>query len=661
MRKIFPKRFNRAIATLALTLLLLGGLTLSQPQAATTEITFTILHTNDEHSALIPTPLTDDHPTQANQSLGGFARLAAAVGEIRTAKGIQGEAVLLLSAGDYMGGSAFSWLSLVGHAPELSLMRELGYDVVTIGNHEYDYGPEVLAEYLAAAGYPSSSESKPVIVASNTHPPPNHPLADRGIQDIYVKDLGNGLKVGFLGLLGKDAIQVAPGSSPIEFSDQHEAAGEAVGKLQDAGADIIIALTHSGVEEDRELARAYPEINIIIGGHCHTALDKPLMEGETVIVQSGSLLQYLGILEMAYEPASGKLRVRNGETGRPHLLALGYTIPAEPVMAALVERYTAELNALVRRMSGGVFDDISEIVVYTAPDIPNTPPLQESPMGNFVTDAMRLKAQDVLGEKVDFAFQANGVIRGPIISSSVAFAEDGVSFYDLVNLVGLGSGPDGQPGYPLVSVYLTGEEVRRVLEISVLLSELMGDTYYLQMSGVRMTYDPDRAILFWIPIKNLPLPTSRAVLSAERYTGEGMQEEEDSFVPLKKGDEELYHLVTDYYIASFLPMVGEMLPNLGLVPKDREGNPVDIDDAIVYRDGQELKVWQAVVEYAAAQPEDIFGNPRIAEAYSRPAGRIRQVETLPLLLWPLLGAGLLMAFVIRLLYRRRKRRQSRTY
>lgn len=280
-------------------------------------------------------------------------------------------------------------------------------------------------------------------------------------------------------------------------------------------------------------------------------------------------------------------------------------------------------------------------------------------MGNFVADAMRLKTQDVLGEKVDFAFQANGVIRGSILPSSLAFAEDRVSFYDLADLVGLGSGLDGQPGYPLVSVYLTGEEVRRVLEISVLLSELMGDTYYLQMSGVRMTYDPERAILLWVPIKNLPLPTSRAVLTAQRYTGEGIQEEEDKYVPLKKGDETLYHLVADYYIASFLPMVGEMLPNLGLVPKDKEGNPVDIDDAIVYRDGQELKVWQAVVEYAAAQPDDIFGNPRIGEVYSRPTGRIRQVETLPLLLWPLLGAGLLVTFGVRFIYRRRKKRQQR--
>lgn len=657
MRKIFPRRFFRAAVLLTLSLPLVWGPALNRPSRAAAEIKFTILHTNDEHSALIPSLLTDDHSGQANPSLGGFARLATAVKEIRTAKAPNGEAVLLLSAGDYMGGSAFSWLSLEGSAPELSLMLELGYDVVTMGNHEYDYGPELLAKYLAAAGYPRSSLDT-AIVASNTHPPLNHPLEDRGIQDIFIKDLGNGLKVGFFGLVGQDALQVAPYSSPIEFSDQHEAAGEAIRKLQQGGADIIIALTHSGVAEDRELARAHPEIDIIVGGHCHTALAEPLLEGDTIIVQAGSLLQNLGILELAYDPGSGKLRVRNKETGRPHLLPLDHTLGSDPAMAALVEAYITDLNALIQRLSGGRFTDISEIVVYTASIVPNTPPLQESPLGNFVTDAMRVKAQETLGEKVDFAFQANGVIRGSLVPGSIPYAEDRVSFYDLVGLVGLGSGPDGQPGYPLVSVYFTGEEVRRVLEISILLSELMGDDYFLQMSGLKMTYDAKRAILLWVPIKNLPLPTSRAVLTAERYTGEGMQEEEEQYAPLKRGDTELYHMVTDYYIASFLPMVGEMLPNLTLIPKGKEGNPLEIDSAIIYRDGQELKVWQTVVEYAAGQPDDIFGNPRIPEDYSRTAGRIRQVQSWPLLFWPLLGMGLLTILCIRFLYRRRQKRRQ---
>lgn len=659
MRKMFSRGPGWTVAAVIL-LALVGVALIPGPSAGSEkEVYFTILHTNDEHSALIPSPLVDDHPTGANPSLGGFARLAGAVGEIRAAKEAGGERVLLVSAADYMGGSAFSWLTLAGKAPELSLMLELGYDVVTIGNHEYDHGPEVLAEYLAAAGYPESA-AKTAVVASNTHPPGGHPLTAMGIKETYVLEVADNLKVGFLGLMGKDAREKAPFSDPIEFSEKNDAARLAVEKLQREGAHIIVALTHSGIDEDLLLAREVPGIHIIVGGHCHTALEEPLVEGGTIIVQAGEYLQNLGILELAYNPGSGKLRVRNGETGRPHLLPLDYRVPADPAVAALVESYTEDLNALIHRMTGGNIRHIADTVGYTSFALPDGPPLQESPFGNFVADAMRFGAQEALGEKVDFAFQFNGAIRGALVPGSMPYSRDKVSFYDLVDLVGLGSGPDGQPGYPLVSAYLTGEEVRRVLEISVLLSEIMGNSYYLQASGLRMTYDPGRAILFWVPVKNLPLPTSRAVLSAERYTGEGIQEGQD-FAPLNRGDENLYHIVVDHYIASFLPLVGDMLPNLALNPKDKEGRAVDIMEQIIYRDGQELKMWQTVVEYAAAQPAGPDGNPWISHHYQGEAGRLTQVWTVPLLLWPALALALLLALIIFFVRRRRAGKRAKGF
>ncbi len=625
--------------------------------AAPGEIFFTILHTNDEHSALIPSPLVDDHPTEANPALGGFARLAGAVGEIRAAKDAEGERVFLVSAADYMGGSAFSWLSLEGKAPELSLMLELGYDVATIGNHEYDHGPEVLARYLADAGFPNPAAGT-VIVASNTHPPAGHPLANLGIEETHLVQVDANLTVGFLGLLGEDGQQKAPVTKPVEFSDPHEAARRAAQELKAAGADIIVALTHSGEEEDRLLARAVPEIDIIVGGHCHTALEEPLVVGETLIVQAGSYLKNLGILELGFNPTTGKLRVRNPETGRPHLLPLDHRVPADPVMAARVEDFTGELNALIQAMTGGRFRNIADTVAYTSFPLPNTP-FQESPLRNFVADAMRFGAQEALGERVDFAFQFNGTLRGDLVPGSMAYSRDKVSFYDLVDLVGLGSGPDGRAGYPLVSTYLTGEEVRRALEVFVLLSEMMGNAFYPQLSGLRMNYDPARAILFWVPVKNIPVPTTRAVLKAERYIGEGIQQEGE-FVSLERGDETLYHVVVDNFAAAFLPMVGDLLPSLALVPKDREGNPVDIAAGIIYRDGQELKMWQTVVEYAAAQPPGPDGNPWIPGYYDGAAGRLVQVRTIPLLLWPGLALLFLLALLLFFLKRRRagKRRAS---
>ena len=648
----FPKR-GCLLLCLAL-LLIIWSSNISSIKAEQEELFFTILHTNDEHSALLPSPLVDYDPVQENPSMGGFARLAGAVTEIRAAKAAEGEPVLLLSGGDFLGGSPFSWLALQGRAPELSLMLEMGYDVVTIGNHEYDYGPDLLATYLQAAGYPRAAANT-ALLATNTLPPAGHPLLDVGIKKIHVQTLDNGLTLGFLGLMGKDAIQVAPYSEPVEFTDQHTAARAAVEELKEAGADIIIAITHSGVEEDREMARDLPEIDIIVGGHCHTALNKPILEGSTIILQTGAYLEHLGILEVAYDPGTGNLRVRNGQT--PHLLPLDHKVHEDEAMSALVDAYTQELNALIVNMTEDRFRKIDATVAYADIALTNRPPLAESLFGNFIADAMRLTAQATLGEDVDFAFQANGVIRGAMVPGSTTQSLGRVSFMDLVTQVGLGAGPDGKPGYPMVSVYFTGEEVRRVLEISALLSDIMGDAYFLQMSGLRMTYDPDRAILFWVPIKNLPVPTSRAVLSAERYTGEGLQGEE-GYLPLKRGDEGLYHLVTDYYIASFLPMVGDMLPSLGLVPKDKDGHEVDIKERIIYRNGEELKVWQAVVEYAAGQDRGPNGEPLISDYYSAPPSRITYKRTIPLLLWPALGAAFALILFIVFLRRRKQRRRN---
>ncbi len=202
-------------------------------------------------------------------------------------------------------------------------------------------------------------------------------------------------------------------------------------------------------------------------------------------------------------------------------------------------------------------------------------------------------------------------------------------------------GPDGNAGYPLISAYLTGQELSRVFELQVLLAELMGDTYFLQISGGRMTFDRGRAVLLTLPFVDLPIPTTRAVESAELYSGQGTQDT-DEYQKLNKKEQQLYHVVTDYYIASFLPMAGELLPSLELVLKDKEGNPIEnLDEAIIRRDGRELKVWQAVLEYAALQPQDSTGNPLVSDYYAETSGRLIQHS-----IYPPMWKGLVLAIVL---------------
>ncbi len=621
------------------------------------EYYFTILHTNDEHSALLPSPFVDFHPEEKDPTVGGFARLSQLVNEIRAVKGGEGEPVMLISAGDFVGGSPYSWLIVDGEAPELSIMQQIGYDVVTIGNHEFDYGDEALSRYFQAAGYPEAS-GKTAVVSSNLNIPAGHPLANVGIKDVLVVTLDHGLKLGYFGLLGSDAGELAAKKDPVAVIEPIAAASLAVETLQEMEVDVIIAVTHAGLEEDRALAGAVPGIDVIVSGHCHTALHEPILVGNTVIVQSGIRLQYLGVLELAYSPDDGSVRVRNKESGRPFLLAIDDAITIDPVISETIDIYTEKINDRVRQLTGGLINHITESIFYSDFILRAGPPLQEAPFGNFVTDAMRLVVEEKTGEKVDFAFQANGVIRGDVVPGVMDYSLNRVSFYDLASTIGLGDGYDNNPGYPLVSVYLTGDEIYRVLELTAILSEFFGDTFFMQTSGLRYTYDRDRAILFRAPLLNLPVPSFRAVLEVEQFIGSGLQGDNPAeYRPITRGDDTLYHVVSDYYVLSFLPLIEERLPFYTVDPKNSAGEPTAIKEGIIYSGDGELKLWQAVVEYALSQPSGEDGIARVPDYYSTTSGRINQTQAFPLLVWPAL-ALLFLALVMVLLLRRRRSKQG---
>jgi 5'-nucleotidase/UDP-sugar diphosphatase len=629
----------------------------------TEELYFCILHTNDMQSALIPhSPAVDYHPEKEDPAIGGFARLATAVDEIRENKMGEGEPVLLLDAGDFLGGTAFAWLALSGYAAELTIMQKMGYDAVAIGNHEYDYGPDVLAQYLLQAGYPEAHQ-KTLVLASNTEAPPDHPLAAQSLyRNAGMFELENGLNVGVFALIGKDAILLIGETGDMQFLDQHEVARQAVDELKEQGANVIVGITHSGVDEDRELAREVPGIDVIVGGHSETALYKPILQGATIIVQAGSLGKYLGQLELAYNSNTGKVRVRNEENDRPFLIPIDDSFACDPEIDALIQEYTLILNAYIDEMTGGKLDDIMSTVARSDFILSNQLPLSETPLGNFVTDAMRMVAQEVTGKRVNIAGQANGCIRTSIFPGTMEHSGGNVSFYEIVEATGMGHGLDGYPGCPIVSVYLTGEEVRRLLEVNILLQEFMGDSFFLQFSGLRYSYNPTNAVLLTIPFVNLPIPTTRAVTRAELYTGDGIQPvNSEGYVPLKRGDEKLYHLVTDAYILLFLPLVTDMLPQLEMVPKNADGEPVPLErlgELIVHHaDGRELKVWEAVVIYAAAQLPGVDGIPRIPDYYEGVAERINKTWTFPLVGWLILILAVIAAGIIFLVFRRRKHKE----
>ena len=595
----------------------------------------TILHTNDEHSHLLPQPMAllrnssgDDNygqETGGPTALGGYARIAGMVDQIRREKEAEGDPVLLFSGGDFLGGAPFAWLLLQGLAPELHLKQLIGYDAVVIGNHEFDYGTDRLADYLRRAGYPENNEGT-AILGSNIVPPDNHPLARSGIQQTVFRDLDNGMRVGIFGLIGDDAVSKTAFPEPMEFSDPIETARRMVDILADQGADLIISVNHSGVEEDRLLAHEVPGIDLIVGGHSHTPLYEPIVEAGTVIVQAGNYLEYLGRLELSWHPDTGELSILNEEKGTPYLMRMDHSVPVDSDVEEMVRFYEETLNQRVRELTGGTIADLRQPVARSEGALTRKR-MQEHGLGSLIADAIRLTTSEVVGERVDIAVQANGAIRSDLLPG----LESEIPFYDLVMTSGLGFGEGENPGFPVVSFWLTGEEIRRVMEISHLLSELRGDTYFLQFSGVRKEYDPRRAILMNIPFTGTPIPTLRTVTRAERFTGDGIQENGEGWQTLERDDGELYRVATDYYIASFLPLVGELLPDLMIELKDEDGHAVELDDTVVYRNGEQLKVWQALVEFVTGLPKsdaasDTAGNPHIGLSDHSDAGASGQAN-----------------------------------
>lgn len=615
--------------------------------SARAEVAFTIIHTSDEHSSLMPSPMADYTPDNGGNAVGGFARLATLVETIRRKR--SDVPVLLISSGDFIGGTPFSWLMLKDQTPELAVMSQLGYLLTTLGNHEFDYGPDRLAAYLQRA----ASFSSPVkVLASNIVIPQGHALNQVELPKYFVKKIDNNLTVGFFALLGKGAHRLSPSARPLDFSDQHTAAADSIKNLKEAGAQVIVAITHAGLAEDKKLAESVSGIDLILGGHDHTRTDPPLKIGKTLIMHSGYYLRTAGQLDLLWNPQTAALQLANATTGSPFIHELDSSVAENPEIASAAAVYLGQLNDLLNDFTGGSFSSMTQTVARSDFSMVKHRTLCETTVGNFITDAVRIEAARATGRKVDFAFHANGIIRGNITPSTLAENAGNISMFDLCMISGLGSGPDNNPGYPLVSFYLTEAELMNMLEISTLLPLLWGDVFFLQVSGLSYEYDPARAIWLNIPFINKPLPAYRSIINAWKHPGDGIQNPRQ-LVSLDAASSKLYHVATTHYLATYLPMVGKRLPRLNIVLKNSQGEPVELEQTIIRTLGRELKLWEATARYAASFATSTQVIATIPDYYRQTQSRIVVVKGQSLWLYP--GVLLFIAIAgIFLFIKRRK-------
>lgn len=286
-RRQFIKNTSTGVLALGLASDVLAMETLSTKR-------LTILHTNDVHSHIDPFP--DDHPR--NAGLGGVAKRAAWIQKIRQ----ESENVLLLDAGDSFQGTPY--FNYYGGELEFKLMSMMGYDASTLGNHEFDNGIDGLAAQLPHANFSficSNYDFKNTVLNGQTSP-----------YKIFYRE---GLKIGVFGL-GVELQGLVNKSmyKETQYLDPVEITQEMTKKLKQERCDFIICLSHLGYSYKNEpnkicdilLAEKTKDIDLIIGGHTHTFLEKPTvvknMEGKAVVVnQVGCFGIYLGRIDFVFE------------------------------------------------------------------------------------------------------------------------------------------------------------------------------------------------------------------------------------------------------------------------------------------------------------------------------------------------------------------------
>jgi len=584
----------------------------------------TILHTNDLHSHLLGfSPNVDYSPlkTGDDATMGGWSRIAAA---IKSEKAKRTNPTLILDAGDFLMGSLFHLVARE-EGLELRLLKEMGYDVITLGNHEFDLMPEGLARILTSAhrkgGTPEIVFSNAIFDKQNSEDDTVEEIFVKGLIKPYIVKQVQGIRVGFYGILGKDAAEVSPFARPLRFRDPIDASREMVKILREnEKVDMVICLSHGGIQtnkslsEDDRLAKEVPGIDIIISGHTHTKRTTPLIVNKTIIVQAGSFGKHLGALDIAYEQGEVKLKGYK-------LLDINDTILGD-------EKIQKKIDSYIRIINERILKDhhLNFYQVLGKTDFDLRLLEDESNLGNLIADSIRWGVNRFDYDKEDpitkvvVAIESNGVIRDDLLRGKTGK----IAVCDLFRTIPLGaSRGDGSMGYPVVTCYLYAHEIKKILEVSTSIYPKKGSKYFLQVSGLKFKYNPNRLIF-------------------DRVTDILMGSEEEGYRPLdySESNRALYRVAANLFNATFLNFVGGFTYGiLKVVPKDRNGNPIVTKsskgnpfdlllplrvDTDKEKPGiQELKEWVCVMDYVRSfLDQDGDGSPDIPEKYRGKLGQI---------------------------------------
>lgn len=382
-----------------------------------------ILHINDFHG------FADAYkPYGSDDAQGGLAYLAARAEELRSEK-----PTLFLAAGDMIQGN--NWANIFQGKSSIEAMNAMKFDALVVGNHEFDFGQTILKERIKEANFP--------VLGANV-------LGLNTLKPYIIKNL-DGLSIAVIGVVtGDTPVSTHPKNvSGLQFLFPVDTVEKYVRELR-GKSDIIIVLSHIGFSADIDLAKKVEGIDVIVGGHSHTKVAKPVVIGKTFIVQAFEHSKVLGVLD---------LTVKNGSIVK----ADGWLESVAPIgkenkaVGAIVDKYQQKVDSFMNYTVGESLSDLDGVNVRR----------QETNLGNLITDIMRMTSG------ADAA-----IINGATIRTSIRKGPVKVS--DVYAVVPFDN--------YIVAIKLTGKQIRDTLEHGVSAID-EGEGRFPQVSGLVFTYD----------------------------------------------------------------------------------------------------------------------------------------------------------------------------
>ena len=380
--------------------------------AARADYVLDILHINDLHSRIQSVSKYNSTCAAEDESegkcFGGIARVKAKIDERRAALAAENANVLVLDAGDQFQGSLF-YTTYKGDAA-VEFLNMIKPDAMAVGNHEFDDGPETLARFIDKAEFP--------VISANTSAY-FEPLLKDKLPGYVIVEKG-GEKIGIVSVVAADTKELSSPGDKVDFNAEIGILKSAIPEIESYGVNKIVALTHVGLEMDKQIAAAVSGIDVIVGGHSHTLLangddgaagpypvwvENP--DGIKVpIVQAGSYSKYLGEVSVNFNDDG----VVTAAYGEPHLLDAGVTPDA--AITARVAELAAPIEELKKKPVGDA--------VAAIDGDRDSCRLGECSMGNLVADAM---LDRVKGQGATIAVQNGGGLRASIDGGQITMGE----------------------------------------------------------------------------------------------------------------------------------------------------------------------------------------------------------------------------------------------